>query len=145
LPLVIIGKGKAYKKILLEYATKNGLLKQLVFASDISDPTPLELSSIYQLASVFVFPSFYEGFGIPILEARFSGTPVIASNSSCLEETGGSHSLYFDPTDSAVLAQMISTILVDENKFIKGDIDSFRVDKSLENMINAYNKVLNCQ
>ncbi len=107
LPLVIVGKGDAYKKALIYYATKHNLLRQLIFASDINDPTPLELSSIYQLASVFIFPSFYEGFGIPILEARFSGTPVIASNSSCLEEAGGEDSLYFDPSNSEKLADLL--------------------------------------
>lgn len=110
LPLVVIGKGNVYKKILLEYASRNNLLKQLIFASEIADPTPLELSSFYQLASVFIFPSFYEGFGIPILEARFSGTPVIASNSSCLEEAGGENSSYFNPKNSEELAEMLKTI-----------------------------------
>ncbi len=104
LPLVIVGKGDGYKKVLIEYATKHNLLSQLIFASEIADPTPVELSSFYQLASTFIFPSFYEGFGIPILEARFSGTPVIASNSSCLKEAGGENSLYFNPNSAEELA-----------------------------------------
>ncbi len=107
LPLVVVGKGDAYKQTLIEYAAKHNLLSQLLFASDIEDPTPLELSSFYQMASVFIFPSFYEGFGIPILEARFSGTPVIASNSSCLEEAGGGESLYFNPQNAEQLASLI--------------------------------------
>ncbi len=107
LPLVIVGNGEAYKKTLIKYASENNLLKQLIFASEIANPSPLELSSFYQMASVFIFPSFYEGFGIPILEARFSGIPVIASNSSCLEEAGGEESYYFNPNDAEELAELI--------------------------------------
>ena len=110
LPLVIVGKGDTYKKVLIEYATKYNLLNQLVFASDIDDPAPLELSSFYQMASAFIFPSFYEGFGIPILEARFSGTPIIASNSSCLHEAGGKSSNYFDPNNAEELAEHLENI-----------------------------------
>ncbi len=112
LPLVVVGKGDAYKKTLIEYAQKHNLLAQLIFASENFDPSPLELSSFYQLASVFVFPSFYEGFGIPILEARFSGTPVIASNSSCLQESGGDRTCYFNPNNAEELAEHLSKILL---------------------------------
>lgn len=139
-PLVVVGKGDTYKKILIEYANEHNLLNQLNFASDHDDPTPLELSSFYQLASVFVFPSFYEGFGIPILESRFSGTPVIASNSSCLEETGGEHSLYFDPTSGEELAKMISSTLTNKNEFKKGDIDSFVDKNSIDKLNDIYNQ-----
>ena len=111
LPLVVVGRGNAYRKVLSEYATKHELLKQLIFASDIDDPTPLELSSFYQMASTFVFPSFYEGFGIPILEARFSGIPILASNSSCLIEAGEQNSYYFDPNNGEELAELILTCL----------------------------------
>ena len=139
IPLVIVGKGEAYKKVLLEYAQKNNLTNRVIFSSDIADPTPLELSSFYQLASVFVFPSFYEGFGIPILEARFSGTPVIASNSSCLEEAGGDKSLYFNPTNAEELAELIKVSL-SENKFNKGDIDLFRNKNSVDHFIEIYKR-----
>lgn len=140
LPLVIVGKGENYKKILTEYSTKNKLQNQLIFASDLSDPTPLELSSIYQMATLFVFPSYYEGFGIPILEARFSGTPVIASNSSCLEESGGENSCYFDPNNAEELAELISiysTTITSSNKIepmltLKG---------STEKILRIYNSI----
>ncbi|MCB0496765.1 MAG: glycosyltransferase family 4 protein [Cyclobacteriaceae bacterium] len=107
LPLVIVGNGEAYKARLKDYAIKNDLSDKIIFASEASNPTPFELSSFYQLASVFIFPSFYEGFGIPILESRFSGTPVIASNSTCLEEVGGANSLFFDPSNYEQLASKI--------------------------------------
>lgn len=138
IPLVIIGKGETYKKTLIEYATKHGLLKQLIFASNVADPTPLELSSFYQLASVFVFPSFYEGFGIPILESRFSDTPVIASNSSCLQEPGGEESFYFDPTKAEELADLIKSTLA-MNEYSKGNIHQFKNEHSIESLLKLYN------
>ena len=56
-----------------------------------------ELSGLYQLAEIFVYPSRFEGFGIPVIEALFSETPVITSNLSCLPEAGGPDSLYINP------------------------------------------------
>jgi len=137
IPLVIVGKGYAYKKILIEYAQKHKLTNRVFFASEIADPTPLELSSFYQLASLFIFPSFYEGFGIPILEARFSDTQVIASNSSCLEEAGGDNSLYFDPNNAEELAVLIESCH-SESKFTKGNIDLFRNKNSVKQFIEIY-------
>ncbi|VAW28105.1 Mannosyltransferase [hydrothermal vent metagenome] len=139
LPLVIVGKGEAYKKQLIEYATKNNLLKQLIFASDVADPTPLDLSSFYQLSSVFVFPSFYEGFGIPILEARFSGTPVIASNSSCLEESGGGASKYFDPSNAEELAAIIKNHT--SNPSAKKISNNLTLKGSTNKLLSIYNTI----
>jgi len=110
IPLVVVGKGTNYRKQLEDYAVKNGLENQLHFVNDNFDPTPIELSCIYQLASAFILPSFYEGFGIPILEARFSHIPVFASNSSCLEEAGGAESYYFDPDNAEQLAHLIEQL-----------------------------------
>lgn len=137
LPLVVVGKGDVYKKLLTEYASKHDLGNQLIFASDVEDPTPHDLSCFYQLASVFIFPSHYEGFGIPILESRFSGTPVIASNSSCLEESGGENSVYFDPANSEELATKISNVL-GSSKFIAGNINQFRTESSIKKLIEIY-------
>ena len=70
-----------------------------------------ELPAIYQLASVFVYPSRYEGFGLPVLEALASGIPVIAATGSCLEEAGGPDSLYVDPDNEVDLSDKINQIL----------------------------------
>ena len=63
------------------------------------------------MANVFVYPSFYEGFGIPIIEALYSGVPVVAATGSCLEEAGGPDSLYISPDDANGLAQAINQII----------------------------------
>jgi glycosyltransferase involved in cell wall biosynthesis len=65
----------------------------------------------YKMADVFVFPSFYEGFGLPPLEAMAVGTPVVASKSSCLPEVLGDAAVYFDYTSSKDLADKIASVL----------------------------------
>ncbi len=134
LPLVVVGHGDDYKQKMLAYANKHGLSNQLIFASEIADPSPRELSAFYQLAAVFIFPSFYEGFGIPILEARFSGTPVIAANSSCLDEAGGADSTYFDPTNAGQLAD----ILLQTEKLPVSLPEEFRQDRLTAQFMAIY-------
>lgn len=137
LPLVIVGKGIDYKKKLLAYANKYGLKNRLIFASEIANPEPLELSAFYQMASVFIFPSYYEGFGIPILEARFSGTPVIASNSSCLHEAGGKDTVYFNPNNAEELAHHLAKI-----EALNVSVpQAFLQEKVTKQLIEIYKKV----
>lgn len=69
------------------------------------------LPAIYQAAEVFAYPSRYEGFGIPIIEAIQSGLPVVACTGSCLEEAGGPHNIYTDPDDTEAFAKGIMSSL----------------------------------
>jgi probable glycosyl transferase family 1 len=71
------------------------------------------LPGIYAGAKVFVYPSRFEGFGIPLIEALNAGVPVIGATGSCLEEAGGPSSLYTDPSDATMLASMIDRVLID--------------------------------
>jgi len=75
---------------------------------------PNELASVYANAEMFVFPSIYEGFGFPLLEAMAYGVPSIAARSSSLPEIGGDAALYFDPSDARELEQRIESLLVDD-------------------------------
>jgi glycosyltransferase involved in cell wall biosynthesis len=74
---------------------------------------PPELATVYANADLFVFPSLYEGFGFPMLEAMSQGVPVIAARSSSLPEVGGEAALYFDPRDPNELATLIRRVLRD--------------------------------
>jgi glycosyltransferase involved in cell wall biosynthesis len=73
------------------------------------------LAVMYRLAGVFVFPSLYEGFGLPPLEAMASGTPVVTSNVSSLPEVAGDAALLADPYDPAAIADAIYRVLTDES------------------------------
>jgi glycosyltransferase involved in cell wall biosynthesis len=70
---------------------------------------------MYRLAGVFVFPSLYEGFGLPPLEAMASGTPVVTSNVSSLPEVAGDAAVLVDPYDPAAIADGMYRVLTDES------------------------------
>lgn len=70
-----------------------------------------ELTALYDGAEAFVYPSRYEGFGIPIIEAISRGLPVVACTGSCLEEAGGPDSIYVDPDDTQAMADAIKSVL----------------------------------
>jgi glycosyltransferase involved in cell wall biosynthesis len=112
--LVVIGKPHpAYAATVKQEMERLNLTSRILFLKDVSF---VDLPAIYQLAHVFVYPSFYEGFGIPILEALYSGVPVVAATGSCLEEAGGPDSLYVDPNDPEQLANRLNWILTDESR-----------------------------
>ena len=73
-----------------------------------------ELAKVYNLASLFVFPSFYEGFGLPVLEAMACGTPVLCSNTTSLPEVGGDAVVYCDPNNVNDIAEKMEIVLSDE-------------------------------
>ena len=73
------------------------------------------MPALFQSATLFVYPSVFEGFGIPILEALYSGVPVITSTGSCFAETGGNAALYCDPYDAGQIGASISKVLNDSN------------------------------
>jgi glycosyltransferase involved in cell wall biosynthesis len=110
IPLVVIGKAKPYYNLVADEIVKQQLQDRVIFLKDVPFA---DLPTIYQLASLFVYPSFYEGFGIPIIEALYSGVPVIGATGSCLEEAGGPNSLYVDATDADELANKIDLVLED--------------------------------
>lgn len=104
LHLVLVGRPTAYIRKLKNCMDEAGLQHRVHFLHGIPSA---DLPAIYQCADTFAYPSVYEGFGIPILEALHSRLPVIAATGSCLEEAGGEHSLYVNPHDAAGLAAAI--------------------------------------
>lgn len=75
-----------------------------------------ELADILAGAKLLVFPSLYEGFGIPVLEAMASGVPVVCSDAACLPEVAANAARYFDPKDEAGLAQLLLQLSEDEGE-----------------------------
>ena len=102
--LVVIGKKTDYLKEVQLEIDRLHLNDRIHFFHDLDFN---DLPAIYHLAEVFIYPSRYEGFGIPIIESLHSGTPVIATRGSCLEEAGGPGSYYIDPDNHVELAEYI--------------------------------------
>ncbi len=109
--------------------------------------TDLELITLYSMADVFAFPSFFEGFGIPPLEAMACGAPVITSNTSSLPEVVGDAALLVDPNDIAALAQAIQNVL--ENEQLRSELvqkgyrqaQKYTWDRSARRMLQVYQKL----
>ena len=107
-----------------------------------------ELINLYRDAMCFVFPSLYEGFGIPILEGFASGCPVLLSDSSCFPEIGGDAALYFDGNSREDIASKIIQVLEDEalrkDLIAKGYVQmkKFSWDTAAQKTLDIYGKVL---
>ncbi len=80
-------------------------------------PSSAELVALYNMARLFLFPSWVEGFGLPVLEAMACGAPVIASNRGSIPEVGGEAALYHDAEDDALLAHYIELLLTSSDKW----------------------------
>lgn len=154
--LVVIGDGGAYKQKVKNYLKENNISQLVIFLSETTEAhqnasfkTSEDFPAIYQGAVAFIYPSVYEGFGIPILEAIWSGTPVITTKLSCMPETGGDAALYVDPFDSEALSTAMLNIannknLAEEMKQ-KGwkHAQQFSQQKTAEAVMNVYEKTLN--
>lgn len=112
IPLVVVGKKKKYFKEIMEYIRENKLKNRVIFLKGVSS---IDLPIIYRLAEVFIFPSISEGFGIPIIEALTSKTPVITTKGGCFPEAAGPDSLYIDPNNENELAEKINFLLNSES------------------------------
>ena len=108
LHLVVVGRHTAYTDKVTDYARRHGLSHRLQILHGVTNE---QLPALYAQAEAFVYPSRYEGFGIPIIEAIHSGLPVVACTGSCLEEAGGPDSLYVSPDDAEGMAAAIRQVL----------------------------------
>jgi len=143
--LVVVGKQGKYFELVNKYVTEHKLTEQVMFLDNVAFA---DLPAIYQGAQLFVYPSRYEGFGIPILEALVSGVPAIGAKGSCLEEAGGPDSLYSDPDDETDLTEKIRLVLDSEElrqKMISKGLEysrRFEEKKLATQLMNLYNQVL---
>ena len=109
-----------------------------------------ELAMIYQAATIFCYPSVFEGFGIPIIEALFSKTPVITSKGSCFEEAGGSGSIYINPTENTAheIRQVIEQLLSSAERMQQmkelgySYVQKFTDENVCENLLKVYQKMI---
>lgn len=142
--LVVVGKRTRYADLVQKEIELLGLNSRITFLQNVPFD---ELPSIYQMAAIFVYPSVYEGFGIPVIEALYSNVPVVASTGSCLEEAGGPDSVYINPEDHMGFAQAIGKLLksdeMTEQMKIKGlsYVQRFDNQRLSEEMMNIYTHV----
>lgn len=149
--LVLVGKAFATSSHIPEYqAIKEALTK-------ISQPERVHilgfipghhLGSLYRLATLYVQPSWYEGFGLPVLESLVQGTPVLSSNQGSLPEVGGSHVHYFDPNNPDELLHQLTLLLKNDQlrtKYVESGINwvkNFTWPKVAKTTSLVYDQVL---
>ena len=143
--LVIIGKKTVYFKEVKNYIAENNLQNKVVFLENVELK---ELASIYRMASVFIYPSVFEGFGIPIIEALYSKTPVITSKGGCFSEAGGENTVYIDPLNTEEIKGELEEILANSEKreLMKQKgfefVQKFNDDIIAKNWVETYNEVV---
>lgn len=143
--VVAIGKKTPYTETVEAYIRENNLSGRVRLLHGVSFA---DLPAFYQMATLFVYPSFFEGFGIPILEAQLSGVPVIAATGSCLEEAGGPGALYTSPYYENELRGLIESVLNQPNladSMRKSGLEyaeRFEESKLATDMMTLYKQVL---
>ena len=148
-PLVLIGDGKGYKKLVKEYISQNNLASRVIWLSEFPNLNFNDFPAIYQSAIALIYPSLFEGFGIPILEALWSGCPVITSRDSCFEETAGDAAIYIDPNDYLKISKAMWSLLSDSDLrdtlkrrgFIHAQ--KFTSEKCAGQLMKVYRELLN--
>ena len=117
----------------------------------INHPTEEDLVAFYNVADLFVFPSIYEGFGLPPLEAMACGTPVVCSNAASLPEVVGDAAITFDPYDTAAIAGAMQRVLEDPELAAElrqkglARASQFTWERTARETIAVYQKVLELQ
>jgi len=143
--LVAPGYPTGYEVELESHAAQLGIADDIRLPDWLSDA---EIEGLYALARVFVFPSLYEGFGLPVLEAMCRGVPVACSNASSLPEVAGDAALLFDPGDTGQIAAAIRRLLSDRELAAqlaargKEQCARFSWKASAEGTIGAYKRAL---
>ena len=145
IPLIVVGRKTKYFKKIKDFIRKNKIEKQVHFLEGVSME---ELAAIYKLADIFVYPSLFEGFGIPVIEALFSKTVVITSNTSCLPEAGGKDSVYVDPKNYLDLQSKIKFLWDSESERKRRSdkgfefVQKFNDEPIANELMNFYQKLL---
>lgn len=145
IPLVVVGKKTKYYQKIASFIQKNKMEKQVHFLEGVSMD---ELAVIYKSADIFVYPSFFEGFGIPVIEALFSKTVTITSNTSCLPEAGGSDSVYINPENHLDIQSKIKFLWDSESERKRRSdkgfefVQKFNDEPIAHQLMNLYQKII---
>jgi glycosyltransferase involved in cell wall biosynthesis len=155
MPLVVMGDGGKYKQQIKDFVKQNKLEKKIIFLSERASAkssksfqSAADFPAIYQSAIAMIYPSFFEGFGIPVLESLWSKLPVITSNTSSLPEVGGDAAYYVNPQRAEEIAEAMKRICLDEqfsNALKKKgwqQAQKFTQQKCAEAVMNVYKEVM---
>jgi glycosyltransferase involved in cell wall biosynthesis len=145
--LIAFGGGQLNREELL-LLSRLGLTESTVKQMDGDD---LLLGELYSNASAFIYPSLYEGFGLPLLEAMAYNCPVIASNTSSIPEVAGPAAQYFDPTDIQAQSEAIQAVVFNERRkaelILNGSkrLEMFSWERCAAETLDVYKQVLNAR
>lgn len=145
IPLVVVGRKTKYYQKIERLLKKNKMEKQVLFLEGVSMD---ELACLYKLADIFVYPSFFEGFGIPVIEALFSKTVVVTSNTSCLPEAGGKDSVYVNPDNDLDIRAKLKFLWENESERKRREekgfefVQKFNDEPIAKELMNFYQKIL---
>jgi len=138
--LVCIGEKKSYYNNVLEFISENNLKNNITF---LTLKSVNDLSDIYKYAKCLVYPSIYEGFGIPIIEALYSQIPVITTNQPVFKEAGGKHCYYVNnPEELKNILEKIWNQKKEINQLGKKWAEKFNSSKQAKQIINLYQELL---
>jgi glycosyltransferase involved in cell wall biosynthesis len=139
--VIMTGIAKNYHKTIMDSVGRLNLDNQVAFLNHVPFP---DLPPIYNLAKIMVFPSLFEGFGIPVLEAMSVGLPVVCSDRTSLPEVAGDAALYFNPENPGEMADRIFLLWNDRNLrkdlVMKGleRVNKFTAENTLAKTLTAY-------
>ena len=146
LPLVVVGKPTNYMQEVQQLIDLHPTELKVIFLSSVDDS---DLHVLYQSAVAMVYPSVFEGFGLPVAEAQACGCPVITSKTSSLPEVGGNAALYIDPKQPEEIGMAILKVLnkphIRESLIVKGIVNAqrFTPEKYARQLKQLYNTILN--
>jgi len=141
MPVVLVGRPTPYLDKIKLYCKENKIENKVQYITNIDF---VDLPAIYQMANLLAYPSIFEGFGLPVLEALHSGVPVITTKGGCFAEAGGEHSVYVNPTDVDELQHEIVKVLSDTNlrrNMIENGLihaQKFLPEKVANNLMDVY-------
>lgn len=145
IPLVVVGRKTGYCQKIERFLKRNKMEKQVLFLEGVSMD---ELACLYKLADIFVYPSFFEGFGIPVIEALFSKTVVVTSNTSCLPEAGGKDSVYVNPENDLDIRAKLKFLWENESERKRREekgfefVQKFNDESIAKELMNFYQKII---
>ncbi len=143
-PIVAVGRPTRYLDEVKAYVAKNGLENKAIFLHQVSNE---ELPAMYKAARLFVFPSMFEGLGLPIVEAMNVGIPVITTNGSCFPEIGGDAARYVNYGNTDEMIAAITDILLHDELHAsmveKGrkQAATFNEEDIVKDLVKVYQKV----